>query len=432
MNFTPLSYTLCALIAILGISHQWSSPESFPWWRLATALFVLGLLYEWLRVRAIASVLISVDESVIKLILGKQNKIQLIFKNSLPRDLAIQFVTALPEEFETTRLTSYAKLGGFETRHVDISVRAGYLGQYHWPPIPMRIKGALGLCWWPRRQDMDCRFDIVPDLLSSGASVSSSASLGSQHQGLGAGLELHHLRNYVAGDPRHAIDWKATARTNNLVTRVYSEDQHLEIILVVDVGRTSRTEVDGLSQLGHYVNLSARFSEHAIACEDRIGLIAVADKTVAVVPPDRGVRAVLSIRKTLFSLKSQAVETDFLAAALEVQNLVKHRSLVILLTDLYGQSVDGSLEKSIRLWSPKHLPLIVGLMGEELSSFSGQNANDVSQVYQSMAATNYILELERVATSVKRLGAHMVLSRPADLERLVFQRYQLLKAQHRI
>src|SRR6185503_3129514 len=64
-------------------------------------------------------------------------------------------------------------------------------------------------------------------------------------------------------------------------------------------GRTSRTEVDGLQQLGHYANLAARFAEFCVAHDDQVGLIAFADRALATIKPARGVEAVTRIRAAL-------------------------------------------------------------------------------------------------------------------------------------
>ena len=55
--------------------------------------------------------------------------------------------------------------------------------------------------------------------------------------------------------------------------------------LLIDAGRTSRTEVDGLQQLGHYANLAARFAEYCVAHDDQVGLIAFADRPLATLKP---------------------------------------------------------------------------------------------------------------------------------------------------
>ena len=99
------------------------------------------------------------------------------------------------------------------------------------------------------------------------------------------------------GDPQHLIDWKATARAGRLVSRDFSEDQHLDIVVwPIDAGRASALRAGDLDRLGHYANIAARFAEHAVAQDDRVGLVIFADRPLVAIAPGRGIGAVLRIR----------------------------------------------------------------------------------------------------------------------------------------
>ena len=431
MNLTPLSYFVIALICLMGIVHQWGDPQAFPWWRLATAAFIVGLAYEWLRIRNSRIRVAAAQAGAWRL--GQPGEAVLTFDNPDEAPVAVQFAPALPSELDAPRASREVHLTGQSRQSVRLPVRPLALGNFSWQRLPMRIKGPLELSWWSSNQTLDTELTVIPDMLVATGRASGNQQAGlARQQRPGTGQELHHLREYRPGDPRHTIDWKATARTGGLVTRVFGEDQHLEIMLILDTGRTSRTNIDGLSQLGHYVNLAARFAEHAVANEDRIGMVAVADRPVAVVPPTRGARAVTQMRHVLGGLTTEAVECDLLAAAVELARVVRHRCLIIVLTDLYGNSASGRLMQSVRLWVPQHLPMVVGLVGRELKTMAEQPAVEWLDPYTSLAARTYRQDLRRGAEGLQRLGAHTLIARPRDLENQVLAHYQMLKVQRRI
>ncbi len=114
------------------------------------------------------------------------------------------------------------------------------------------------------------------------------------HINQGAGAEILQLREYRAGDPQNAIDWKATARRGRLISRDYTEDQHLDIVIAIDAGRTSALRAGDLDRLGHYINLAARFAEHAVAQDDRVGVMLFADQPLATLAPGRGIGSVFA------------------------------------------------------------------------------------------------------------------------------------------
>jgi uncharacterized protein (DUF58 family) len=240
------------------------------------------------------------------------------------------------------------------------------------------------------------------------------------------------LRTYRAGDARHTIDWKATARASRLMTRVFTEDQHLEIMILLDAGRTSRTEIDGMTQLGHYVNLAARFAEYCVAGDDRVGLVVFAGETLRTLAPTRGAAAVAQVRAALSDLAPSSAESDVLNAALHARRLVRHRCLTVILTDLYERSSTSQLAQTARFLAPKHLPMIVGLQSVEIVALAAAGAADWLDPYRSLAAREYLRDVDANVARLARLGSHALVARPAELDAKVLGEYARLRAQRRI
>jgi uncharacterized protein (DUF58 family) len=430
VNLTGLSILVLALISVAGIFQQWTSADGISWWRYGGALLVLGLVYEWLRVRSLN---LSIEAATpLRLRLGRKESLDLQFSNHSTRECAVVFAPGLPAGISASPEPRRLNIPALGQSQSSIPVTATELGRLMWQRLPARVKGPLGLGWWPYTLRLEAELSVIPDLYGARGSAAGELAIGERSFRVGSGPELHHLREYVAGDPRHTVDWKATARTQQLITRVFSEEQHLEIMLVLDVGRTSRTQVDGISQFAHYINLAAKFAQHAAACGDHIGLIAAADKPLVMLPPQRGNAAVLQIRRAIGELQAMPVETDMLGAALRLQNMVKRRCLVILLTDLYGQSLTGDFGRSLKVWNTRHLPMVVGLIGEDVLSISEQAARTASDPYISLAGREYRESLLHNALGAQRLGAQAIVARPAELQSRVFSEYRMLKLQHRV
>jgi uncharacterized protein (DUF58 family) len=430
MNLTGLSILLIALISVAGISQQWGAAEAISWWRYGSSLLVLGLAYEWLHIRSLK--LSIADASPLRLRLGREESLDLQFSNHSARACVVMFAPGLPAGISASPKSQLLPVPALGQSLASIPVKATELGRWPWRRLPARVQGPLGLGWWPYSLRLKIELSVIPDLVGARGSAAGDLAIGERSSRVGSGPELHHLREYVPGDPRRTVDWKATARAQQLITRVFSEEQHLEIMLVLDVGRTSRTQVDGMSQFAHYVNLAAKFAQHAAACGDQIGLIAAADKPLVVLPPQRGNAAVMGIRQAISELQALPVETDMLGAALSVQKIVKRRCLIVLLTDLYGQSLAGDFGRSLKVWNTRHLPMVVSLIGEDVLTISEQEARTASDPYISLAGREYRESLLHNALGAQRLGAQAIVARPAELQSRVFAEYQRLKLQHRV
>jgi uncharacterized protein (DUF58 family) len=249
---------------------------------------------------------------------------------------------------------------------------------------------------------------------------------------IGAGSELHQLRGYVRGDSLARIDWKATARAGRLVTREFSEDQHLDVLVAIDAGRLSRVRAGRLDRFGVYANVVARFAEIVVPNDDRIGMIVFADRLLAVCPPDRGLPAVTRIRRTLAQLSVQAAESDPLAAAVRIRGMLKHRGLVVLLTDLDDASVADQLVRAVKLLSPPHLVVVAGIHSPQIAALAGREAHEWLDPWVSLAAQEHEARAQSQRGLLRRLGAPVIAATEELLEQKVLAEYESLRRSRRI
>lgn len=432
MSLEPRSVFFASLAAALGIIGVWNeSLVSIPVWKIAVVLLVVGLIYEWLVVRRNRPAVRVVDGSQLKL--GDASHLSLAFVNRGRRNLRLDYVAALPQGLVGSRQTREIVVSPAAEAIDVVSVRGVVLGKKNWQHIPSRVLGPLGLARWYQKLPLATEINVQPDSLRRSQRKSTSTPQGSESKApVGSGMELHHLRQYRRGDARKAIDWKATARSGELVTRVFSEDQHLEILIAIDAGRTSRPEFDGMSQLSHYVNLAARFSEYAIIAEDRAGLVVFADRVMRTVKPRRGLQGVRQVRDGLRNLTSQPVESNLIQASLQIRSLARHRSLVILLTDLYDRDAHSQLAQCTRMLLPKHLPVVVGIQSDEIADLADGSANSWFDPYKSLAAREYDRSVEFNLARLRRMGAYAIAARPRELDDCVFALYDRLRSKRLI
>src|SRR5207253_8084388 len=74
----------------------------------------------------------------------------------------------------------------------------------------------------------------------------------------------------------------------------------------------------------------------------------------------------MRLRRALEQLSVQAAESDPTAAAVSIRALLKHRALIVLLTDLDDASVAEQLKRAVRLLAPPHLVLVAGVHSGEI------------------------------------------------------------------
>ncbi len=366
-------------------------------------------------------------------VLGRAASLRLVLRHKLQRNAVVEIAPDAPAVVEVDPNVQLLIVPAHEAAQTHLRITPRRLGEHTWPSTHTRLAGPLGLAWWTKRLVTDFRLRVVPELLRDDARRMGAAAAGAKPRPIaGTGSEVLQLRDYRIGDPQHLIDWKASARSGSLVSRDFSEDQHLEIVIVLDVGRASALRAGDLDRFGHYANLAARFAEHAIAQDDRVGLLTFADRPLAALAPGRGTATVVRIRQMLTASKLVQAESNPLNAALRVRSLVRHRSLVVLLTDLDDATVAGQLASAARLLLPKHLPLIAGLASPEAESLRYAPARTWLDPYEALAAQEYCARLERNVRALRALGAPALLARPDQLERAVFDAYAEFRRRRRV
>jgi uncharacterized protein (DUF58 family) len=273
---------------------------------------------------------------------------------------------------------------------------------------------------------------VLPDLLRGAADAPGLAATGAKSDPhSGASVEVLRLREYRSGDPPRVIDWKATARAARLISREFAQENRLQIVILVDAGRSSAMRAGALDRFGHYVNVAARLAQHAAVQEDSVGLVVYADRPLAWLAPARGAPAVARLRAVLAASAAGRSESNPLYAATRVRSLVRHRSLVVMLTDVDDTTVAGQLAQAVRLLLPKHLPFVAGLSSAEAEAMACGPARHWLDPYRSLAAQEYCIGLTRKVGALRAFGAPALVARPERLEQAVFAAYEDIRRRRR-
>ena len=411
---------LTVVIAVVGI---WNRDALFSGaWYFPAALLFMGLAYEsWVVSRSALTVKIELAPQYY---LGRPMPMRLALTHSLARPLRVEIAPQAPDYVTMDSTIAEivipeAKAGGCERK-----ISAGRLGSFEWPQQSARIAGPLGLAWWSKALPCDAKISIVPDLYRSTPEARSLKAPGlNAAADFGAGAEVLRLREYRAGDPPRLVDWKATARAGRLISRDFVRDSGLQIVIVVDAGRAGALRAGTLDRFGHYVNVAARLAQFAVDREDLVGLVVYADRPLAAIAPGRGVAAVSRLRAVLAATRIESTESNPLFAVTRVRSLVRHRSLVVMLTDFDDASSHSQLAQAARFLLPTHLPFIAGLSSAAAEDMANAPSHHWLDPYKALAAQEYCTGLERKVRAINAMGAPALATRPEQLERAVLSAY---------
>ncbi len=443
MSISARTYCFLGLIVLLGIAGQWLGGDWYQLWRVPAAFLLLAILVEWWLTRKISfAVGCNARDN---LPLGRASVFRLELTNTTAARLQIEAEMAFSPEFQPQFQSGPAaadvplrscSLNAYESVALTYRIHATALGEFIPGNLYARILGRLGLIWWRRNSGIERVLRVIPDSLDTADRRNGMVRHGARPQrsqaGAEGGAELLRLRDYRPGDPMRMIDWKATARAGKPVVRVFSEEQQLELVLLLDAGRGSRLQMGGLTLLHHYANIAARLSEAALSNGDRVGLVSFADELIETTSIGRGMPALLGIREHLQRLRTRNTESNPLMAALYLKTLLKRRGLVIFLTEIGGEDSANQLIKATGLLAPKHMAMIAGVMDEDIDRMRYETTGSWLDAYRNYAAQEYMHAVRRNVMRLRRLGGQVIMAKGAELDGSVMQGYQNLRQRRRV
>jgi len=131
----------------------------------------------------------------------------------------------------------------------------------------------------------------------------------------GRGMEFDEVRPYSAGDDVRSIDWRVTARSGKVHTKLYREERERAVILAVDLQQSMHFATRGAFKSVLAAQLAALMAWQALKQGDRLGGMVFSDDEHLEVRPQSGRAAVLSF---LFQIANHG--------SWKRQELVEHRA----------------------------------------------------------------------------------------------------------
>ena len=159
----------------------------------------------------------------------------------------------------------------------------------------------------------------------------------------GGGIEFSEVREYVPGDDVKRIDWNVSARHNSLFVKEFVEENELNIYVILDLSASNnfgfmKSKLD----LSFEVAVSLMFL--ALKNNDKLGLGIFTDKLEKFIPSKKGKKQILRIIKELVDYKPKSKKTDIMESLSTLNNKLKRKSLIYIISDFISDSYDRPLK----------------------------------------------------------------------------------------
>ena len=163
----------------------------------------------------------------------------------------------------------------------------------------------------------------------------------------GSGLIYTDIRQYQAGDDVKHIHWKVTARSPYVYVKSYEEDRQLNIILALDISRSTQFGAEKSKHL-KALEFCALVSLLAKSNQDSIGLCLFSDKVEEFLPVKKSRGQTQKILLELMRPRELKTATDISAAVDHIIKYQRRSSIIFLVSDFMSPDYADKL-KSLSL-----------------------------------------------------------------------------------
>lgn len=364
---------------------------------------------------------------------GDDNKVVIKVESAYPFMIRTTVIDETPAIFQRRDVEYRLVVPTHAVRRLTYTLRPVRRGEYNFGKIRIFARTMLGLVERRYTEDEDKNVKVYPSYLMLNhyellAMSNNLTDMGIKHiRRVGNNTEFEQIKEYVKGDEYRSINWKASARRNQLMVNVYQEERSQQVYSVIDKGRVMQQAFNGMTLLDYSINASLVLSYVAIHREDKAGLITFSDDLDTLLTPSRRPGQMQHILGALYNQRTNFSETDFSNLCVNVNKQISKRSLLVLYTNFSGMSALQRQLSYLKMLSRRHRLLVVFFEDSELNDFIKSDKRTTEDYYQHVIAEKFAYEKRLIVTKLQQHGILSLLTRPEALSIDVINKYLELK-----
>ena len=238
----------------------------------------------------------------------------------------------------------------------------------------------------------------------------------------GTGLEFHQIRTYQLGDDVRSIDWKSSAKMNNIMVKEFIEDRERTIVIAMDTSASLAYGSDAALKQDTVQDVAAALACIAHENKDNIGLVLFNDTVHTTMPAKKGHSHISTLLNNIYSTPITG-STNFAALG---EHLLKHpqkNMVLIVISDwLFDSDENLSTFKTltklydiiaIRVSDPceEQLPDVgyLEIKDPETGEMALVNARDINHFLRERQVTQkHFFDRNRISTLHVVAGASFI------------------------
>lgn len=365
---------------------------------------------------------------------GDKNSVRLTISNYYTFPVFVKIIDEIPEQFQVRNFNISRKLDPSSTNELEYQLRPVDRGEYYFGALNIYVTSIFGLIARRFTYEEKAMIPTYPSFMQLRKYDLMAISNNLMQYGIkkirkiGHTMEFEQIKEYVLGDDLRTINWKATAKRNQLMVNQFQDEKSQPVYSIIDKGRVMKMPFDGLTLLDYAINSALVMSNVALKKQDKAGILAFSKKVENIVVAERRTSQMNLILETLYNVSTDFFESDYSRLYADVKRNITHRSLMLLYTNF--ETLD-SLHRQLpylKAMAKSHLLVVIFFKNTELDILINEPAETVQQAYDKVIAEKFAFEKRLIVNELQKYGIQSILTSPQDLTIDTINKYLEIKA----
>ena len=364
--------------------------------------------------------------------LGDATDCTLTVVNDSPRRLRIAVRDAWSPSAGAKSTRSRFDLPPGESTQVVTQLLPVRRGALHADKVTIRSRSVLGFIARQKSFDVPAIVRVLPPFISRRELPSKTQKLReldgrSAVMIRGMGTEFDSLRDYVDGDDVRSIDWRASARSQDLVVKTWRPERDRRVVIVVDSSRLAARRCADGTIFDAALESALLLTALASGAGDRVDVVVADARIRALTSSHRSKDPVHDLSVALTTVHPELYDADWEQISTTVLATSRQHALVVLVTALDEGSVSDEILPVLPTLLARHRVVLASVEDPGLGELADKRES-TDEIFTAAAAESELLTSKSLQTRLRGAGVQSVEAGPDDLPGALADLYINLKA----
>lgn len=365
---------------------------------------------------------------------GDKNLIQINITNNYPISIHLEIIDEVPEQFQIRDFKIKERVDSQKTKTIQYHLKPTERGAYVFGSLNIYASSVLNIVAKRYTFNNKAMVPTYPSFKQLKKFELLNINKNSLEYGLkkvrrlGHSMEFEQIKDYVTGDDLRTINWKATAKRNQLMVNQFQDEKSQPVYSIIDKGRIMKMPFNGLSLLDYAINATLVISNVVLKKHDKAGMLSFSKRIDNIVVAQRRNSQMQLILESLYNVNTDFFESDFSRLYSNIKRYITHRSLLLMYTNF--ETLDGLNRQLpyLKAIAKSHLLVVIFFKNTELNSIITNKAETLQHVYDKVIAEKFAFEKRLIVNELKKYGIYSILTTPENLTIDTINKYLEIKS----